>query len=107
MWPSYAHILKPLTDHSGLKKCAPIPWTPDIQIACDKMPGLMVSDALAAIWTIRSRVDVYTDASNNRFGACIKQEGCPVVYFSNKLSKSQQNYMVREKEMLSIVATLN
>jgi hypothetical protein len=27
MWPSCAHILKPLTDQSGLKKQAPIKWT--------------------------------------------------------------------------------
>ncbi len=33
------------------------------------------------------------------------QEGCQIAYFSHKLSKSQQNHMVMEKEMLSIVAT--
>jgi hypothetical protein len=31
MWPSRAHILKPLTDHSGLKKRAPIKWTDEMQ----------------------------------------------------------------------------
>ncbi len=31
MWPSCAHILKPLTDHSGLKKRAPIKWTDEMQ----------------------------------------------------------------------------
>jgi hypothetical protein len=31
MWPSCAHILKPLTDQSGLKKKAPIKWTDEMQ----------------------------------------------------------------------------
>jgi hypothetical protein len=48
MWPSCAHILKPLTDQSGLKKKAPIKWTDDMQKAFDKMCLLMAADALAA-----------------------------------------------------------
>jgi hypothetical protein len=30
MWPSCAHILKLLTDQSGLKKKSPIKWTDEI-----------------------------------------------------------------------------
>ena len=37
MWPSRAHILKPLTDMSGLKKKAKLDWTPAMQTAFDKM----------------------------------------------------------------------
>ncbi|KAL7483037.1 hypothetical protein ACHAW6_008686 [Cyclotella cf. meneghiniana] len=40
MWPSYAHIFKPLTDNSGLKKHAPIPWTNEMQHAFDKICAL-------------------------------------------------------------------
>ncbi len=47
MWPIHAHILKPLTDQSNLKKKAPIKWTDEMQKAFDKMRLLMAVDALA------------------------------------------------------------
>jgi hypothetical protein len=106
MWPSCAHILKPLTDQSGLKKRAPIKWTDDMQQAFDKMRLLMAADALAAYPDHNKRFNVYADASDFQLGAFIIQEGRPVAYFSQKLTKSQQNYTTMEKEMLSIVATL-
>jgi hypothetical protein len=106
MWPSCAHILKPLTDQSGLKKRAPIKWTDEMQQAFDKMRLLMAADALAAYTDHNKRFNVYTDASDFQLGACIIQDGRPVAYFSQKLTKSQQNYTTMEKKMLSIIATL-
>ncbi len=106
MWPSCAHILKLLTDQSGLKKRAPIKWTDEMQKAFDKMRLLMAANALAAYPDHNKRFDIYTDTSDFQLGACIIQEGRPVAYFLQKLTKSQQNYTTMEKEMLSIVATL-
>jgi hypothetical protein len=106
MWPSRAHILKPLIDQSGLKKRAPIQWTDDMQQAFNKMHLLMAADALAAYPDHNKWFDVYTDASDFQLGACIIQEGRPIAYFPRKLTKSQQNYTTMEKEMLSIVETL-
>ena len=37
MWPSRAHVLKPLTDKSGLKKRDKLNWTDEMQIAFVKM----------------------------------------------------------------------
>jgi hypothetical protein len=106
MWPSPAHILKPLTNQSGLKKRAPIEWTDDMQQVFDKMHLLIAADAHAAYPNHNKRFDVHSDASDFQLGACIIQEGRPVAYFSRKLTKSQQNYTTMEKEMPSIVATL-
>jgi hypothetical protein len=82
MWPSRAHILKPLTDHSGLKKRAPIKWTDEMQKAFHIMRLLMAADALAAYPDHNKRFDVYTDASDFQLGACIIKEGRLVAYFS-------------------------
>jgi hypothetical protein len=106
MWPSCAHVLKPLADQSGLKKKTPIKLTDKMQQAFDKMRLLMVADALAEYPDYNKWFDIYTDASDFQLGACIIQERRPVAYFSRKLAKSQQNYTTMEKEMLSIVATL-
>jgi hypothetical protein len=82
MWPSCAHILKPLTDQSILKKRAPIKWTDDMQQAFDKMRFLMAADAFAAYPDHNKWFNVYTDARDFQLGACIIQEGRPVAYFS-------------------------
>ncbi len=81
MWPSRAHILKPLTDQSGLRKRAPIKWTDEMQQAFDKMHLLMADDALAAYPDHNKRFNVYTDASDFQLSACIIQEGKLVAYF--------------------------
>jgi hypothetical protein len=77
-----------------------------MQKAFDKMRLLMAANALAAYPNHNKRFDMYTDASEFRLGACFIQEGRPVAYFLQKLTKSQQNYTTVEKEMLSIVTTL-
>jgi hypothetical protein len=106
MWPSREHILKPLTDQSGLKKNAPIKWTDEMQKVFDKMHLHMAADALVAYPDHNKWFDVYTDASDFQLGTCIIQKERLVAYFSRKLTKSQQNNTTMEKEMLSIVTTL-
>jgi hypothetical protein len=85
MWPSCAHILKPLTDQSGLKKKTPTKWTDEMQKAFDKMHLLINGNDLAAFPSHNEQFEVNTDASNFQLGACIIQEGRPVTFFSCKL----------------------
>jgi hypothetical protein len=68
----------------------------------------MAANALEAYPDHNKRFDVYTsNASDFQLGACIiQEEGRPVAYFLQKLTKSKQNYTTMEKEMLSIVTTL-
>jgi hypothetical protein len=106
MWPSRAHVLKPLTDQAGFKKGEKLNWTSTMQTAFDKMCLLLAADALAVYPDYYKRFDIYTDSSDYQLGACIVQEGRIIAYFSHKLSNAQRNYITMEKEMLSIVATL-
>jgi hypothetical protein len=69
MWPSCAHILKPLKNYSGLKMHAPIPWTDEMQHAFDNMCALMAADALAAYPNHNTWFDIYTGASDFQLGA--------------------------------------
>ena len=82
MWPSRAHVLKPLTNLAGSKKRAKIKWTPDMGNAFKKMKLLMTMDALAAYPDHNKRYDIFTDASDYQLGAYIVQEQRPVAYFS-------------------------
>ncbi len=69
-----------------------------MQNAFDKMRLLMAADALAAYPDHNKRFNVCTDASDFQLSACIIQEGRLIAYFSQQLTKSQQNYITMEKE---------
>ncbi|KAL7481659.1 LOW QUALITY PROTEIN: hypothetical protein ACHAW6_007337 [Cyclotella cf. meneghiniana] len=104
MWPSHAYILKPLTDHSGLKKHAPIPWTPDMQTAFDKLHTLIVADTLTAYPDHNKWFGVYTDASDYQLGAFIKADQSHTFPYVLEVTAKLH---ADEKEMLSIIARLN
>jgi hypothetical protein len=50
--------------------------------------------------------DIHADASDNQLGSLISQDGYHVPFYIRKLTETQRNYMVGEREMPSIVETL-
>ena len=62
MWPSIAHVLKPLTYFSGLNKRQPINWMQDMKSSFDKILQLMVADSLEAYTDHNNRFEIFTEA---------------------------------------------
>ena len=50
--------------------------------------------------------EIHTDASKIQNGAVISQKGKPVALYSQKMDSAQHNYIMTEKELISIVETL-
>lgn len=74
--------------------------------AINKVHALMMTNALVAYQDHYKWFGIYTDASDFQLGVWFVQDCQPVTYFYCNLSKSQKNYTLMEKDMLSIVATL-
>ena len=107
MWPSRAHILKPLTDLTG--KTA-FDWTAEATKAFEKMKAILAMDVLTAYPDHNKPFHIFTDSSDYQMGACIIQKGAngklrPVAYYSKKLTQAQVNYTTMEKELLSIIVS--
>lgn len=108
--PDFATIASPLTDLT--KKGLPnhVKWGSNEQQAFTKLKSALVSSPVLKLPNFDSSFLVQTDASDVGLGAVLLQDEdgvrLPVMYASRKLSKTERNYSVIEKECLGIVWAL-
>jgi hypothetical protein len=110
-------MLAPLTDLVGecgetkttrmnKTKKQPWRWDPIHQEKFDDIKAAIAKETVLAYPEFLKPFDIYTDASSMQLGAVITQDNRPIVFFSRKLSETQNKYSVTEIELLAIVATL-
>ncbi len=115
MWARGREMLAFLTDLVGecgetkttrMNKTRKKPWRwdPIHQQAFDNVKVAIVKETVLAYPDFSKPFDIYTDASTMQLGAVITQDNRPIVFFSRKLSKTQQS--VTEIELPAIVETL-
>jgi hypothetical protein len=114
MWARRSEMLAPLTDLVGecgetkisrmnKTKKKPWWWDPIHQQAFDNVKAAIAKETVLAYLDFLKPFEVY---SSTQLGAVITQDNRPMVFFSRKLSKTQQKYSVTEIELLAIVETL-
>ena len=74
-----------------------------MQTTFNEMRLLKTADVLADFSSHNKHFDVYTDY---QMGVCMVQDSCRIIYCSKGFNYSYWNYMMVEKDMLSMVATL-
>ena len=98
-------ILAPLTELTSTKNKRFL-WTSACQQAFTSIKAEIAKRTMLTYPNYRLPFDIFTDASDYQLGSVIMQSGQPLAFYSRKLTHSQRNYGVGEKELLSIVETL-
>lgn len=106
MFPKRSHILAPLHRPTEAKSKNRFVWSTECDNAFKQIKAMLTKDAFIRYPDPNKPFHVYTDASDIQLGAVIVQEGKPVAYFSRKHNSTQRNCATMEKELLSIVTTL-
>lgn len=104
----FSRIAAPLT--ALLKKECEYVWGKEQQDAFDKLKDSFVTAPVLRIYSPSNPIRVATDASDFAIAAVLEQEfdgnWHPVAFESRKMSPAEQNYPIREKELLAVVHAL-
>ena len=104
----YAEIVEPMT--KLLKDGEPFRWEEEQKNAWKKVCEVLETDVTLRCLKGDDELIVSCDASHIAFGACLSVEECqkkvPVMFVSKKLGEAEKNYSNTERELASIVWSL-
>ncbi|CAF1078228.1 unnamed protein product, partial [Brachionus calyciflorus] len=124
---NYADIAKPLYDLIGLKdvpkqfrkkngavngKRVPIEWNQTAETNFEILKQTLCSElVLLTLINFEKKMHITTDASENGYGAVLKQEKGdgifrPIAFFSKNYTKAQKKDSTSEKELLALVVLI-
>ena len=108
MWKRRSHILSPLTELTKVPRGSKsFNWGEAQDKALNDIKQLISQSTMLIFPDFNKVFEVHTDASDYQLGSVISQDKKPIAFYSKKLTATQRNYTVGEREMLSIVETLN
>ena len=86
-------------------------WTREYEKAYRNLITACTEDTILLLFSSDKEIRIETDASDLAIGACLCQLGPtgkwqPVAYYSRKMSPTEQNYDIHDKELLTIVVAL-
>jgi hypothetical protein len=108
MWKQRSHILTPLTELTKvLRRSKSFKWEEAQDKAFQEIKKLISKNTMLIFLLFNKVFEIHMDASDYQLGSVIIQDQKPTAFYSEILTATQRNYTVGEREMLSIVKTLN
>ncbi|KAI0996107.1 hypothetical protein K3495_g12074 [Podosphaera aphanis] len=106
--PNFSKIVYPLLD---LTKDRAFLWLDEHEKSFEKLKELFITAPVLALYDPDRLTVVEADCSGYVMGACLSQYDHgntlrPIAYFSRKLSPTESNYEIYDKELLSIISAV-
>jgi transposase InsO family protein len=98
--PNLAEITSPL--RALLKNDVDFQWSEQHEAAFNKVKKALTESPILAYFDKDKQVTLQVDSSKDGLGACLMQDGKPVMYASKSLTKTEIGYAMIEKELLAI-----
>ena len=96
-------MLTPLIQLTG--KNSKWEWKEEHNKAFNAIKCVVAKETMLAHPNFRKKFETHADASDCQSGAAISQENKPIAFFSRKLTQTQKNMTVTEKEPSATVET--
>jgi hypothetical protein len=102
--PNFSKIANPITDL--LKKGEKFVWNVGSDEAYQTLKKLLTTSPVLAQPDIKKSFDMYCDASSNRLGCVLIQEGHVIAYSSRQLYYHEKHYLIHDLELAVVVHSL-